>query len=199
VNRAARLISHALNALSLLILLAAAGFWVWSSYRPGSIEWWEWKTSDRAVERTASGLAWQAGRVRRSTAYHRWMKKTLRSGQEWAAADGPGPHRRVTWGPPKSVDGYNMKVFPPEYEDGGGTAHWRMHLEARSYSVQPVAAAAAVWPVGCIAVACWRRIIRRRRRRHEGLCATCGYDLRATPDRCPECGDMPTSAGASSP
>jgi hypothetical protein len=55
---------------------------------------------------------------------------------------------------------------------------WRLYLHDWSlcfiFAMLPARAATA--------------LIRRRTKTRTGLCANCGYDLRATPDRCPECG-----------
>ena len=57
------------------------------------------------------------------------------------------------------------------------------YLYAGSVPHWMILAVFAILPAGHMAVA-----LRRRRRKQAGLCLVCGYDLRASPNRCPECG-----------
>jgi hypothetical protein len=62
------------------------------------------------------------------------------------------------------------------------------YREAKDY----VSIAIPYWLPGLFVLALpmwWMgEIMRKRRRATHGLCPTCGYDIRASRERCPECG-----------
>jgi hypothetical protein len=87
---------------------------------------------------------------------------------------------------------------------GRTSCEWEMPGIVYFEVKKPVGVAAAMVDYWLIVVtlaifpACWTLIRLRqnlkRRRCPTPVCPACGYDLRATPDRCPECGTVPLSS-----
>jgi hypothetical protein len=114
----------------------------------------------------------------------RWILACTRA----VAADNgdPNPHRHVEyrfngrWGDPyvnKQWFSYNIR------QDPWDRLTWAVGILLPA----PLAVVAAgILP----AVAIYRRYWRASRKK--GCCENCGYDMRASPDRCPECGTIPS-------
>jgi hypothetical protein len=119
---------------------------------------------------------------------------------------GPPGWRFAGAGSPPELTGQPARFSPnwsPHMEDG--TSRWeRMGVSwLAAWSDSYPAMRGRLWmfdfplwlPAAAFAAppALWvlRRLVRRLRRPRAGHCAHCGYDLRATPGRCPECGTEP--------
>ena len=193
-----RRLLNALTALSLLLCVAVCALSVRSYFVADYARLTRHKTVDplsdvkNEVFASAANGGVSFGSVRESTSHRdatraaRWRRGTGFSYDgRWRTAVAQTPaHRRYGGilfepGYQKSTAGFSFRSWQPgpPSEDGG----WSLTI--------PLAV-----PVVLFAILPFIHLVRniQRRRRHRArLCPQCSYDLRATPDRCPECGAVP--------
>jgi hypothetical protein len=210
-----RRVLNLLTLLSLLLCVAAVGAWVWGGRRvvrvAGATGRFEYsaaaargkvycffspdpgRTYRRAVDVHPLGMR-RVFDLPLSRASPRREEDVLPDGRGQAHAWGLG---LVTYGGkcgPCVIDVPDQCADPPRWTtyvaSAGNPSPARTPGFARMRRFW--AAAVPIWPVACLFATFFavgvRHAVRAKRDRANGLCGHCGYDLRATPDRCPECG-----------
>jgi hypothetical protein len=185
MRRLARRLFAVCAALSLLLCVAVSVLWA-RSYAPPARDYQRWYVDVRPVgcvgrvfhHRGLVVVQWLEGRltpegradiprgVSVGSGFLNYRNRVSFQLNRPTAASAPPPSRSTRWAR------HGTLVFP----------HW--------LAVAVLAVLPAAWGILRL------RARRAARRARAGLCLACGYDLRASPDRCPECGAVPGSAVA---
>lgn len=170
-----------LTGVSLLLLAATAGLWARS-------HWIIDEVSLQSAPTTRSELASLNGSIRlmwRETADEptpaMWTSTRRNSAAEndWGLSALP-PIGTI---PTASAGKAGFKAETGALWGSGFAVH---PFHAYSVPLWAFCVLFAIWPT--VRIVLWTRA---QMRYGENCCPKCGYDLRATPDRCPECGSMP--------
>ena len=170
-----RRLLNLLTALSLLLCVAATALWVRSYLSDGL--WCRWAdgrlvvvgANDDVARNLEAGVFKQGARERVGV---RDLVQSLQAGRT--------PYGQLVRGstPPTRVTVLGLELVVSMNSRTGVRECWALTVPG-VYVALPPAVLPALWLAG---------FLRRRRRAAAGLCPGCGYDLRGTPGRCPECG-----------
>jgi hypothetical protein len=194
--------SFLLNSAALLSLAAcvlAAAVWAMGGRAPGPAVYRSFnergeRTGDVAVFSWRGSLVLQVGRL-----------SSPHAGEAAAQEPPPGPAEydwmKANWPPP--VDPSSARFAGFAFTTYGYTFWPYPKSSPGPYAPTSVMNRVVMVPwyatlllTAALPATRLRRLLHRRRRLRDGACAACGYDLRATPGKCPECGSVsPIAAG----
>ena len=182
------MLSNLATAVSLIVLLATVIAWRWS-YISREVTVWG-RSDERGDVEHARRLQVivDAGRIGVLEVLS--VDPEPVAGRPWYRAEVHARALYDAWGPYSNawrqsgrypaLAGFRAGRHGVGAASPGGRSHW---------VILPF------WPLALVSAplpAVWLRrhltALRARRRRARGLCASCGYDMRSSPSRCPECG-----------
>ena len=188
----ARTLLNLCTVASMLLLLGACTLWACSYWTDGKLVLVEHSRGTIIGAHDYSDWRWELT-WRQGTLYERrihrlryWPGNTGVTPSWWPSSAPLSPsalQRARFFGPLRTEERYGFGVswsVDSRTDYPGPTVTLGRE---RYMPIWPLALAAAVFPVGRLAA-----VLRRRLTIPPGHCRRCGYDLRATPERCPECG-----------
>jgi 4-amino-4-deoxy-L-arabinose transferase-like glycosyltransferase len=183
-----------LTVLSLLLCVAVAALWV-RSYRVGDLLSHITHTGsgfrERSLVSTRGRFGWHYNDEQYvgENASRGWASDQYGVGREGLSRGTMSPWRMSPWetlGFYASNTSDTHRPMDPRTREVYTRTAVRQILNVPYYLPALLTAALPAWWAMS-----WQRF-RRRRRLALGLCPHCGYDLRASPGRCPECGTPAT-------
>jgi hypothetical protein len=174
----------AISALSLLLCLAAMGVWIGSYFEGYNVEYEQPCTASAEFRTTSLEGKSFSGQVRLcAVGYNLYVCRGAIFLNEIGVYQDPtlSIHSFGWQRDEMSLD--LMARYLPE-----SLFAFDLHPPGIKFPILMLALAFAGLPM-----IQFRRRTRLRRRLAKGVCPVCGYDLRATPERCPECGTVPVA------